>query len=87
MINRIQGGEKPEGLIHTPAQGGASLVLGYRMPNPFRILSHPNLPVFVLGVQVPDGVRLFKSQCTFSRIRGMYSSVPGTGKPRTKSLC
>ncbi len=40
-------------------QGGASLALGYRMWNPFRILSHPNLPVFVSGVQVPDGARLF----------------------------
>jgi hypothetical protein len=34
-------------------QGGASLALGYRIWNPFRILSRLNLPVFVLGVQVP----------------------------------
>jgi len=40
-------------------QGGASLALGYRMWNPFRILSHPNLPVFVSGVCVSDGARRF----------------------------
>jgi len=41
-------------------QGGASLALGYRMWNPFRILSRPNLPVFVSGVSVPDGARLLR---------------------------
>ncbi len=49
------GRKKPEGLIHTLAQGE-------RMYKPFRILSHPNLPVFVLGIQVSDGTRLFKFQ-------------------------
>jgi len=43
-------------------QGGASLALGCRMWNPFRIRSHPNRPVFALGVQVPDGAWLFKFQ-------------------------
>ena len=32
------------------------------MWHPFRILSHPKIPVFVLGVYVPDGARLFKFQ-------------------------
>jgi hypothetical protein len=30
-------------------QGGASLALGYRIWNPFRILSRLNLPVFCFG--------------------------------------
>jgi hypothetical protein len=55
LIHDLWGGEKPEGLIHTAAQGE-------RMWNPFRILSLQNLPVFASGVSVPDGARLFKFQ-------------------------
>ena len=43
-------------------QGDASLALGWRMWNPFRILSRPNLPVFVSGVFVSDGDRRFRFQ-------------------------